>query len=221
MKSSKATQIIVISIVTVLGVIIGVGNGCSRSAPEEYSASSTSPTSSTTAPTTAGTSSDIEVIPGAKTVSLVYSKQVLDQLSACSGLAVPSDKTLAMYEQKKGAISTYGSANTVTSPMMMAVTSIAGEICNDLIIQEAASVSGRLFTGFNMTAAILPNTSQLSDTISKFAVSCWQRNESSSERQALLDMVMSSVAPNEAFAGRKSALMLCTSMLSSLDAILN
>lgn len=223
MKSFKAMPIIVTTVTITLGILIGVGNGCGRLSSGDYSASSTStptqPADSST--TTTGSGSDITVIPGARTVSMVYSKQVLDQLSACSGLALPSEKTLTMYEQKKGAISTYGTANTVTSPMMMAVTSIAGEICNDLIDQEVVSAQPRLFSGFNMAANVLPNNSELSDTISKLAVSCWQRNENSSERQLLLDMVSSSVGVNEALAARKSALLLCTSMLSSLDALLN
>ena len=214
-------KIVILSVVTTLGVLIGVGNGCGRLESEQHSSSTALITEA--APATGGSTQDsgVEVIPGAKTVSLVYSKQVLDQLSACSGLAVPSEKTLAMYEQKKGAISTYGDANSVTSPMMMAVISIAGEICNDLIDQETASAQPRLFTGFNMGSSILPNTSQLSDSISKIAVSCWERNESSTERQMLLDMVSSSVGVSESMAARKSALMICTSMLSSLDALLN
>lgn len=199
------------------GVILSVGNGCSKSFT---SSPSTSAGNSNAAGTGGNGDSDIPVIPGARTVSIVYSKQVVDQLASCSGLAAPSAATMTMYEQKKGAISTYGAANTVTAPMMMAVTSIAGEICNDLIGQEV-SVGQRLFVGFNMSANVLPNNSQLSDAITRLSLSCWQRNESSGERQALLDLVNSSVGATEANASRKAALMLCTSMLSSLDALLN
>lgn len=204
-------------VMVVGGGTLSIGNGCSQ----QYTNRGTSLENSTgaNAPTSApGT--DIPVIPGARTVSLAYSKQVLDQLSSCTGLAVPSDKTTAMYEQKQGAISTYGYVNTVTSPMMMAVTSIAGEICNDLIDQEI-SKGPRLFVGYNFTAAALPNSAQLADSVSRIALSCWQRNESDQERQAILDMINSSVGVTEAMAGRKSALMICTAMLSSLDSLLN
>ncbi len=218
MKSFKHKSLLVFAVI-IGGVILSVGNGCSKSFSTSGGSTSSS-NDSETGSTSTGSGSDIPVIPGARTVSIVYSKQVVDQLSSCSGLATPSDATLAMYEAKKGAISTYGAANTVTSPMMMAVTSIAGEICNDLINQEIKS-GPRLFMGFDMAASALPNNSQLSDSITRMALSCWQRNESSSERQLILDMVNSSVGVTEMNAGRKSALMICTSMLSSLDALLN
>lgn len=226
MKRYKTKFILAMSILGSAAVLTYIGNGCSRSQSASSGLPGTSTSASTATPVTPSSGgilaadSDITVIPGAKTVSLVYSKQVVEHLSACSGLAVPSDKTWAMYETKKGAISTYGTADTITSPMMMAVASIAGEICNDLIDQEIKS-GARLFTGFNMSGSILPNSSQLSDSISRMAISCWERNESSSERQLLLDMINSSVGAGEALAGRKSALMLCTSMLSSLDSLLN
>ena len=108
----------------------------------------------------------------------------------------------------------------MTGPAMMAITSIAGEICNDLINQEI-SVGQRLFTGFDMAASALPNNSQLSDAITRLSLSCWQRNESSGERQALLGLVNSSVGATEVNGSRKAALMICTSMLSSLSALLN
>ena len=217
MKQYKSKFILVLSIFFATGVLAYIGNGCSRSQSNAPIVSSSTVAPSGTTPTN---SNDIPVIPGARTVSLVYSKQVVDQLSACSGLALPSERTMAMYEQKKGAISTYGTASTVTGPMMIAVASIAGEICNDLIEQELA-VGARLFNGYAMAGNVLPNNTQLSDTITKFALSCWQRNESSSERGILLNMVSSSVGAGEVLAARKSALLLCTAMLSSLDSLLN
>lgn len=216
MKTYRHKALFVFAVL-VGGVILSVGNGCSKSFT---SSPSTGGSSNTAATGGSGGGDDMPVIPGARTVSIVYSKQVVDQLASCSGLAAPSAATMNMYEQKKGAISTYGAANTVTAPMMMAVTSIAGEICNDLIAQEA-SAGQRLFMGFNMAASALPNSGQLSDAITRLSLSCWQRNESSGERQALLDLVSSSVGASEANAPRKAALMLCTSMLSSLDALLN
>lgn len=218
MKKHKSKLLLVLSIFFVTGVLTYVGNGCSRS-------QSMSPVESASLAPPAGggttsSSSDIPIIPGARTVSLAYSKQVVDQLSACSGLALPSERTMAMYEQKKGQMSTYGAANTVTGPMMIAVASIAGEICNDLIEQELV-VGARLFNGYAMASSVLPNATQLSDTISKIALSCWQRNESASERSIILNMITSSVGAGEAMAARKSALMICTSMLSSLDSLVN
>ena len=104
--------------------------------------------------------------------------------------------------------------------MMMAVTRIAGEICNDLINQEVKTVA-RIFSGFDMSSNNLPNTSLISDSISRMALSCWQRRETSVERELVLNMVQASVVATENSAARKSALLVCTSMLSSLDSLLN
>ena len=117
----------------------------------------------------------MDVIPGAKTASMVYSNEVLTHLASCAGVATPSDATVAMYEAKKGAISVYGQANTITSPMMMAITSIAGEVCNDLINQEV-KLGGRIFKNMNMSANTLPNNADLVDSVSRIALSCWGRN---------------------------------------------
>lgn len=215
---SKNERIALVSVgLFVVGATLSIGNGCSK---QYLSKSSSVIDGSSGVFPSSSPSSDIDVLPGARTASLVYSKQVLDQLSSCTGLASPSDKTVAMYQQKQGAISTYGYVNTITSPMMMAVTSIAGEVCNDLVAQEVAS-GPRLFVGYNFRDAVLPNPTQLSDSISRIALSCWQRRENENEKQMLLNMISSSVGVAEPMGGQKSALMICTAMLSSLDSLLN
>jgi hypothetical protein len=216
---NRNKKIIIIAVISVVGVAtLSIGNGCSQ----QYAnfGSSNGNSAAGVGPGGSNPSTDVTVIPGARTVSLAYSKQVLDQLSSCAGLAAPSDKTIAMYQQKQGAISMYGYVNTVTSPMLMAETSIAGEICNDLINQEMTS-GPRLFIGYNFAANTVPDANMLGDSISRIALSCWQRNETSTERQLILDMIGSSVGAAEATASKKSALMICTAMLSSLDAMLN
>lgn len=216
MRTTKTRFFVVLSIFFTTAVLAYVGNGCSRS--ESGSLVSSSNSTTTTDPGGSTTPSGIPIIPGALTVSVLSKTQIIDQLSACSGLAVPSDATLAMFDLKKGALSTTGSVDTVTGPMMMGVISIAGEICNDLINQEI-SLGARLFTGFGLAGNVLPNSSQISDSISKISISCWQRNESSTERQIITDMITSSIGAGEAMAARKAALMICTSMLSSQDSI--
>ena len=221
MRSYKHMSLLVL-IVIIGGLVLSIGNGCSQSlnsASSGVSANNGATDNSGSAQSDSA-STDIPIINGAKTVSIAYSKQIVDQLSSCVGLAQPSDATLAMYEQKKGAVSTYGYANTVTSPMMMAVTSIAGEVCNDLINQEVKT-GARIFSGFDMSSNNLPNTSLISDSISRMALSCWQRRETSVERELVLNMVQASVVATENSAARKSALLVCTSMLSSLDSLLN
>ncbi len=198
-------------------VVVVFGNGCSNGGFQSNDASLGDFSSNALQCRSA---TDITVIPGAKTVSFVGSGQLLSHLSNCIGLSVPSDATMTVYNEKKGSISTYGAANTITPPMMMAITSIAGEICSDLVDQEIAS-GGRIFSGINLADSALPNNAQLQNAISNIALSCWRGNETNEERNILLDSVIQSVGSSEANAARKSALMLCTSMLASVNALLN
>lgn len=202
-------------------VLATVGNGCSQEMKALNSTGSQNSANSNNGLDLGGALDTPETVTsGTKTVSLVYANEVLNHLASCAGVAKPSDQTLQTYDQKKGAISVYGAASTVTPPMMMAVASIAGEVCNDLINQEIAT-GQRIFVGINMAANALPSTAAMSDTISRLALSCWQRYDETAERQMILDMVNSSVGNTETMAARKASLMICTSMLSSLDSILN
>jgi hypothetical protein len=195
----------------VTGGLVTIGNGCSGNFKSIESvgvidAASTEALSSTG-------DGPFPIIPGAKTVSSVYSKQVLDQLMNCAGVKKVSDKTISMYESKKGAVSTLGSPETITSPMIMAVTSISGEICNDLINQEVSAP--RIFVGIDLASTRLPAAADAKDAIRRLALSCWQRRETTNELQTVIDLA------NSGSNSRTSALLMCTAMLSSLDAILN
>ncbi len=199
-------------------VVIIFGNGCS---PGGFTGSSTKHSDVyDLSSLQCRSSSEIQVIPGSKTVSMVGSGQLLNHLSNCIGLAVPSDTTQTVYNEKKGSISTYGTANSITPPMMMAITSIAGEICSDVIDAEIAS-GARIFNGINLQSNSLPADSQLNAIISNIALSCWRGNETNEERSLILDSVSGSVGVSEANAARKAALMICTTMLSSVNALLN
>lgn len=221
---SKHQVLRIAGVVSVAGfIVVFIGNGCGQGF-ETHTLTTNTSAGQTTGSNLTGSATnpenDYPVIPGAKTVSTVYSTQVLNHLTACVGVTKPSDPTVQMYEQKKGAISTSGSAGTMTAPMMMAIASIAGEVCDDLIDQEVQS-GMRIFQGVNMSANTLPSSNVLGDIVVRMALSCWQRNETSSERQKIVDMVQTSVGMSEPGAARKASLMVCTAVLASLDSILN
>lgn len=216
-KIKRIVRALQILSLTAVSLVI-FGNGCSEGGfvPKESSSSGTQIDGSLQCKS----ATDIEVIPGAKTASVVGSLEVLKQLTNCVGLETYSDATKKVYDDKKGSISTYGTANSITPPMMMAITSIAGEVCADVIDKEIAQ-GGRIFSGIDLSSSSLPSNSQLGNAISNLALSCWRGNETSDEKALLLDMVNSSVGVSEAGASKKAALLLCTAMLSSLDALLN
>lgn len=218
MKTNKIKIIVGVAL-GLIALLITVGNGCSKRADLESAMSSSSSNGGSNDTSSSETPSDF--IPGAKTASVVYARQALDQLTACAGVVAPSDATMRMYTSKSTSISAYGDAISVTAPMMMAIANISGEICNDLINQEiAAGANARIFVGWDLNSNTTPAANNTANAISRLALSCWQTQDSAEERAAILDL-LASVQSGDAGASRKQAVMLCTAVLSSLKSLLN
>ncbi len=193
--------------------IIGVGQGCSKGG----GGSSNSGDSSTVSQYISdGT------VPDKITLSTIYGKQVLEHLVSCLGTENASPKALKMYEDKQGTISVTGAVDAVSAPMLIGEISIAGEVCQDLIDieTELEDIDRRVLLGINFSSNELPSEQVLKDSIRRISLSCWGKAEDDTERQILLD------ALNEAFAGENYAgtaqdatLFMCTSMLSSTNAL--
>ncbi len=194
---------------------IGIfGNACGKQFGIDSPSSSVS--SATSQPIT---QQEVEVYANTKTASLVYGKQVLPHLQNCAGVAVVSDTTASTEAAKVGSISETGSYDSVTAPMLMAVTSIAGEVCNDLINEEMklAPQERRIFRGIDFASTTV-NFGGLGESLNKLARSCWQRDESSEEKSMILDG-LSQVFSSEANVNMKAGLSLCTQVLSSIDTL--
>lgn len=203
------------SALIVLGAISAVfGHGCGQ-----FKSNSFNSNSELTEDVVGETMDDLEIIPGALTVSTVYAKQILDNMASCTGAARPSDQTLQEYEDRKGSLSEYGFALHITAPMMMGIVGLAGEVCNDLISSEQRQPASqrRIFTTFNFESDQF-GTQDLDDAIERLALSCWQRNTDSTEKTILRDSILEAVNGDSAKA-RKAAIMACTATLSSLSAI--
>lgn len=195
-----------------LAIGISFGQGCSKSvAPKQGvgSLSSSEPDQDADA---------YKINPEVESVSLVYNKQILDHLVACSGIERASGPTRATWEAKRGTISIDGGVKTLTAPMLMAATSISGDVCRDLIDKE--KLEPRLFSGITWTATAeaLPNDGVLTDSIKALALSCWQRQPEKLELDTILE------ATKEQFRSapvniEDAYLFLCTSMLSSLETL--
>lgn len=223
---TKHIKIIIGSAVALTALLITVGNGCSKRAELTNMSSTSNSAANVFDPDGQNTSSSVsnDIIPGAKTASVVYAKQALDQLTSCAGVRKPSDDTIRMYNSKEGSISAVGDFNSVTAPMLVAVTNISGEICDDLIDQEVADQAGgrspRIFQGFNMTSTALPSQADVDQAIARLAQSCWQKQESVAERDQIRDM-LTSIPAGSTLAQRRQALLLCTAVLSSLKSLTN
>lgn len=218
LKVKRALRALQISAGLVCALVV-FGNGCSEGGfyPQEDAGS----LASTLEDATCKDPNEIDVIPGAKTASLVGATNVVQHLATCTGLEAVSQATLSVYNTKVGSVSTYGAVNSVTPPMMMAVHSIAGEVCNDVVDQELAKGT-RIFAGWNLNASVLPSDSALSLAAQNIALSCWKDYEiSNEERDVIVSAAVQSIGSGEANAARKAAVVICTSMLASLNALLN
>lgn len=193
-------------------LIVGMGQACGRwETANVVPGSESSPSLNTS-------SDDPALIPNTATVALVYGKQILDHYTSCLGSGLASERTLAMYEAKKGTISETGSVSTLTAPMLMASTSIAGEVCKDLIEKERAAP--RIFVGFNFAATSLPAQSSLQDAVRRIARSCWGRDEDTQESEIILGAVSTAFSgASGANTTHDAALFMCTTMMSSLDSM--
>ncbi len=194
-----------------LSIGIGLGQGCAK----PFNASTTSSNDTNASSADNVDQNGYQINPNAQTVSMVYNKQVLDHLVSCSGVGVASEETAATWASKRGAVSIDGTVLTITAPMLMAVATISGEVCRDLIGQEKANP--RVFNGVNWAGTSLPMDGVLNESIRGLALSCWQRPEEEVERQIIMDAVKSqfvgTVNPSDAY------LFMCTSMLSALDTL--
>lgn len=211
MKVYKKLTFFLVLPISLLGILIVWGNGCSG---DFTPVSDTTDTSSSVA---AAEEDTFGIVPNAKTVSTLYSNQALDHFSQCANLKKPSEESEKVYQNKRGAISILGAPDTITSPMIMATTSIAGEVCLDLINQEKNTA--KIFENFNLAGDALPASNSIKTAVNKLSLSCWGRAAENEEVSIIEDLVLTSVKSSEQNKSVKSALLICTSILASLDGI--
>lgn len=172
---------------------------------------------SNTAP---GGNGEIEVLANKRTASVVRSERLLSNLQSCLGVNQVSAASKQAWNDNKGSLSVEGDANSITSPMLVALAKVSAEVCNDLIQKERvlAADQRRIFNAvnFGQGPASAADTA-LADTVRRLARSCWGRNESDSERETLLNSTKSAFA-NAANNGQQTVnqmVYLCTAMTAS------
>lgn len=216
-------KMVVSAIIVSLGLAtLFVGHGCGKVGE---SATSMGSSSNSINGVVFDPPTDIDPLADTRTVSTVYAKNVLDNFVSCTGIGVESATTKGIWDSRKGSLSDFGYATNISAPMMMAITSVAGEVCNDLITQEKAMAanSRNIFNSFDLSAnpSRMPASVDIGDAASRLAISCWQRNIAADEKQMIEDDVssMASGVPTSAKEVYNAAIATCTAMLSSLSAI--
>ncbi len=157
-----------------------------------------------------------------KVVAVSNSQNTLTSMLQQTGVTNPSNRTMNTYGTQGTKISETGASNTVTAPMWVAITTVASEVCNDLVNQEKALPANdrRFFTSIDFTKGFNMMSAQAKeDSIRRLARNLWARNESGQEK------ILIRAAVDEAFSGStaaadtdKAAFFICTTMLSSMKA---
>lgn len=172
---------------------------------------------------TPGGNDDIVAISGVRTTSILSANRLLASFLSVTGVTTPTTDTINAYARYKTTLSLDGAANSPTPPMLMAISNIAAEVCDDLVVQEKALAGGsrRIFNSVNFTVSPAQITPAIiADSVRRMARSFWGRNETAEELTAITNGV------NEAKQGQTAAaqtdiamIYACTGMLSSLSSI--
>jgi hypothetical protein len=226
MKHNIRKNILILT--SLLGVTLLIGHGCSKFASNENDESSISDLGG------GGVGGgDLTIVPNASTVSLLYNKQFVANMVNCTGIGQASLTTLNEWTNRQNSFSEYGYGVDITAPMLMAVTAVSGEICNDVLSRElplpmglSTSAGRQIFYDWNFAQGPVSLTNlAIENAARSLAISCWSRDTTAEElgiiqeEVALLTQAAATTtsSPEET---RKVALAMCTGMLSSMSGII-
>ncbi|MES2962840.1 MAG: hypothetical protein V4760_03045 [Bdellovibrionota bacterium] len=164
---------------------------------------------------------DLNEVVDAKAVGISYSENTFTSMLNQTGVAAPSAATRTAVTTQFSKLSETGKADSVTAPMWISITTVAGELCNDLVNQERAlaAASRRFYTGIDFAVGPASiSAAAKDDVIRRLARSFWGRNETAQEKTLILSSFNGTFTSATAADTQSGAMFLCTAMLSSLDA---
>lgn len=175
----------------------------------------------------------LDISQDTKPITIVYSENLLISMQQMAGVTTVPAAKITRFLSAKTKITETGKVDSVNAPMMSAIANTAADVCDELITRERALAAGdRRFLGLvdftNIQGSAGITEAAKDDVIRRMARSFWGRNESSAERvliKRMLDEAMaegrpaSFTATTAATDTANAMLFVCTSMMSSLDAI--
>lgn len=160
-------------------------------------------------------------------VSLLTGEQIFQSMANVTGqsLAITNNQRNE-YNSRFNSFSATDSMGNFNSPMLLAATSLAGEMCNGLVAKEKAlaATARRYFQNINFNATPAVNTlDAYLSSIEVLAVSAWGRSLTSEERTAFTEYFAefkSNIAQMNNQATDNLAITSCAVVLSSFDALI-
>ncbi len=171
-----------------------------------------------------GPSLDVKVI---APQALLTSEQIYESLLNLTGQkATVTNGQIQEFERRSGSFGVSSQLDKVNAPMMIALTSFSGEICNGLVQREQGQPADqrKFFQGVNFGAAVaMLNETSYQESVSRMANSFLGRSPSSEEvtlfNQFRTEFIAAIPAANIGQNAQTRALVLstCTALLSSFD----
>jgi hypothetical protein len=217
-KQMKKKQTYAIGSLILVGLVLSFQN-CSPEKSFSGSQSLSSVNTTGFVDTCTGSNCTMNPAVDTKIVGVTHSENLLLTMQNETGVSNVTVATIKnMVAAQIGKVPDKGTADSVTAPMWLAVTTVAGEVCQQLIVQEKAGPL-RIFKGVGFGTALTSPTVK-DGVIRQMARSFWSRNESQDEHDMIradLDRAFPAGTVSSAQTDN-SMLYLCTVMLSSLDA---
>jgi hypothetical protein len=146
---------------------------------------------------------------------VITQRQVLPNYMKCLNLPIAnvSEATKTTMNESVASLSLEGDVKDISAPLLMAITKVAGEICNDLIKYEKPNLTNRkFFPGYKLGTSN-SQTYSFSNTLKTFASACWGRAATDDEVAGVI------ASYKTATQDTSEAIYACTVMLSSSQAI--
>lgn len=154
-------------------------------------------------------------------IVLMNAEQTFETMLNVTGQSFqPSNTQRQEYATRFASLSSDDNITGISSALMIASTSLAGEMCNGVMTAERnGTVPRRLFPNVVFTAA--PNPTQYAESVSAMAQAFWGRDLNEEERVSLETYYNGFVQGATANADLTNDLYLttCSAMLSAFDAI--
>jgi len=159
-------------------------------------------------------------------VALLSSEQVLKSMASVTG--TPVDATIMTeYNLRQSVLGSGFDLSLVNSPMLIGLTNLASQFCNETVTREAAlaSTSRRYMASVDFTKPVSGvSDAVFASVVNNFAMALWGRAPTADESTTLLqgraDFVTALTGSNLTAVKSTNNLMLftCTGMLSSFAA---
>lgn len=136
------------------------------------------------------------------------------------GTGSASSASFNAWQTARPLFSEDGAADSLTAPMLMNITNVAGQVCADLIASETSAASPRMYSQWNFKAGPASLTSAaINDAIRRFSRQVWGRNETEGERQMIYSAVTSNFSGTAASDTSAAAMMICVAFMGSFNGV--